>query len=518
MKKSKILGIGLTIALVLSLGAVFMAAPVAAGEDEWSDYGAPGQAAAGDYFMGGAGVNAFTAGVGPIDRDIDGNFWAYAQIGAGNDHIMKSMDAEGRTWDVTTYDADFPAGGPIVAIQCSPLDADVAYAASAATVYKTEDGGDSWAEVGNAALLVDGVAAACAISDLAVGWDNDDDARVFITANSVTPQGKVFYMYDVAFGANWTALNVDVAGAGPTAVNSISVSPDFGDDAFQAVTAVSATDTYLAYHVGSDPGGWDDMNIDDDAAAAFVAAGGSKPMYPSDFNGDDFYDEDTEVFVGIDGALHAASGDGGVVRIYGTTAGDYEILDDVDADIASLASIGGLGDMQFLAGEAADNDVWYSWDDGDSFEQASAEGINPAGGAVDTYVFMDENFDEDAGIGWAGTGVAKGGLHMSIDGGTSWQGVGLLDSDIDVIAAFDLIVSPETVYLVTDDIAGGNAEVYRYDAAAETWERIYEQTTQYAGLGTMDDRCLRRYRSPCRCWHRKYGCIWRWRTDFRRAR
>jgi len=473
-KLQKILGIGLTLTLVLSLGLVFAAAPVAAADDEWSAYAIPDAGADGDYFMD-EGIDV----VGPIARDIDGNFWAYVELNGGADeHIAKSLDTEGRTWALTEYFGDI---GGVVAIDivCSPLDADVAYAATGVSLYKTEDGGDSWDEIGNNALLTG------TNTCLAVGWDEDDDARVFMGDNA----GDVFYLYDVPFGSNWTDLVLDVAGGAPTSVLGISVSPNFDEDAFQAVLAMDADETWLAYHIGSDPGGWDDVELENDIVGNLTLTAGSDPVYPEDFNGDEFYDEDTEIFVGIDATVHTVGTTnlGGIYRIYGTTNDDYEILDDVDDDIATLTAVGTLGNMQFLAGAAGASDVWYSWDDGTNWEQASAEGINPAGGAVDTHVLMDADFDEDAGIGWAATSGLEGGMHTTIDGGTSWQGAGLLDTAIDqIIAAVVVTASPETVYLLCEDtVTTDEAELFRYDSGTEVWTRLYVEAQYGLGAPTL---------------------------------
>jgi len=498
-KLQKILGIGLTLALVLSLGMVFTAAPVAAGDDEWTTYDFPAQGAGSDYFLD----NTITAGPAVVDRDADGYFWAYVQLGAGNDHVMKSLDTEGRTWDLTAYDADFPGGGPVVDIDCSPLDADVAYIIGGATntVYKTLDGGDSWAEVGNAALLVDSAAAAVTLADIAVGWDDDGDARVFVSGASVTPEGLVFYMYDVAFGTNWMDLTADVIGAVPTGILGLSVSPAFDDDAFQSVLAINATDTYIAYHVGSNPGGWADILIQDDGGGPFVAVDGSDPVYPEDFNSDDFSADDQEIFVGIEGGLHAAT-NGGVVRICGVTPACFEILDpgDLDADIISLDIVGNVGNVQLLAGEtgtaaAQGCNVFYSYDDGEQWDSAALQGIQPAGdvGALagSTYVIMDDDFDEDTGIGWAATDATavdtENCFSMSIDGGASWQGISLINTDVNTagaaLTAFTIQTgSPDTVWWLAADVAAGDADLFRYDGT--NWERVFEEN-QY-GFVTPD--------------------------------
>jgi len=489
-KLSKILGVVLTLSLVFSLGLVFTAAPVAADDDEWSMYDFPAQGAGSDYFFD----ITVTDGPAVIDRDADGYFWAYVQLGAGNDHVIKSLDTEGRTWDLTAYDTDFPGGGPVVDIDCSPLDADVAYiiGGTTNTVYKTLDGGDSWAEVGNAALLIDSRAAAVVLADIAVGWDDDGDARVFVSGTSATPEGIVFYMYDVAFGTNWMDLTADVIGAVPLGILGLSVSPAFEDDAFQSVLAINATDTYIAYHVGSNPGGWADILIQNTTPAAFVAVDGSDPAYPEDFNSDDFNADDQEIFVGIDGALHAA-GNGGVVRICGVTPACREILDpaDLTEDIISLDVVGNVGNVQLLAGEsgrraASGCDVWYSYDDGEQWDSAGAQGIQPAGAigalAGNTYVIMDDDFDEDTGMGWAATDAVAVATETcfsgTIDGGASWQGYSLINTDSVNLFSFAVQAkSPDTVWWFSDDTAG-DADLFRFDGS--NWERVYEEN-QYAG-------------------------------------
>lgn len=484
-KLSKILGIGLTVALVCGLAMAF-AAPVSADDDEWSAYALPDAGLDGDYFMD----DTITT-VGPMERDVDGYFWAYAEFGAGEDEIMHSLDTEGRTWEITDFSADV-AGVDIVAIVCSPLDANVVYAADVNEVYKTEDGGDTWEEVGDFDIDIGGD-----ISTLAVGWDDDNDPRVFVGCTDdaagdddgdATDDG-IFYLYDVPFGADWASLELDVGeDAGlddDLSVFGLAVSPTFADDPWQAALVVSTENgqTFLVSHEGSDTGGWTAVEIDDDADADMEATEGSDPVFPSDWTGPDWEGEDTEVFVGIVGPLHAG-GEGGVVRIYGDDAGDFEILDDIDDDVRSMDIVGAMGSTQMLAGEEDDADVWFSWDDGDNWEQATVEGIGPAGAGPVLAVAMDSAFNEDAGMGWATTDGAECGVSMTIDGGTSWQGVGLMDTDIDELLAAAIVVdSPEMVYLLTED-AGNAAELLRYDSGADVWTRLYEEA-QY-NIGAPD--------------------------------
>lgn len=474
----KILGVALTLAMVFSLGAIFTAAPVAADDDEWSAYDLPLADADGDWFMD----DAITT-VGPIVRDIDGYFWAYVEQGADTDEIYKSLDTEGRTWDLTMYSdaTDGVAGTDVLAMAPSTLDADVLYAIDAAAVYKTEDGGDSWSEVGD--FDTDVIET---LTTLAVGWDSEGDARVFVGTADKTVAGfddgdtqGIFYLYDIAFGTDWTDLALDGMGDADRddiSVLGLAVSPDFADDAFIAalVTNHEDVDTHVAWHVGSNPGGWTSVDLETAAEGAWESDFGSDPVFPADFNGDDFADGETEIFVGYS---DIAGIDGGVSRVYGTADDAEEQLDDVvGTDIISLDAVGNLGSMQFLAGEAGEADVWYSSDDGDNWESALAEGINPAG-AANTYVVIDADYDGDEGIGWAATSAAEGGLSMTIDGGTSWQGISLLDTEIADLNAAAIV--GDTVYILTD--LGDESDLFRYDGA---WTRLYQEA-QY-GLGDMD--------------------------------
>jgi len=485
-KLQKILGIGLTLALVLSLGLVFAAAPVAADDDEWSTFTIPDAGEDGDYFM-----DEDFSTIGPVARDIDGYFWAYAEMTGGEDEIMHSLDTEGHSWEITEFSDDMN-GNDIIAIVCSPLDADVVYAADVDQVYKTEDGGDAWEEVGDFDTDVNGI-----ISTLAIGWDEDDDPRCFLGCtdnnagaddddSSTADTDGIWYLYDVPFGSDWASLELSVDETTPApdgldddlSVLGLAVSPNFDEDAYQAALVVNLEDgdTFLVSHEGSDPGGWVVVEIGDDTGVGFEATEGSDPVFPSDFTGEDWEDEDSEIFLGIVGPLHNGPLEGGVARIYGVDDFDTEVLDDVDDDIRSLDGIGSLGNMQFLAGEEDDPDVWYSWDDGEDWAQASAEGIGPAGAGPVLDVVMDANFDEDAGMGWATTDGDECGFNITTDGGTSWQGVSLLDTAIDQVIT-GAVISADEMYLVTEDV-GNESEVFRL---ASDWTRVFEDT-QY-GMG-----------------------------------
>jgi len=477
-KIHKILGVVLTLALVLSMGVVFMAAPVSADPDEWSTYDYPDEGADGDYFYD----SLITAGPGPIARDIDGTFWVFANPDTGANDLLKSLDTEGRSWEVTEYQTE-TTGGAIVAIAPSSIDADVVYVADATNVYKTEDGGDTWTDLGTPAAGV------TTITCLDVGYV-DDEPHIFV--GTADGPGEVYYYHDVAFARTWTDLNVQASTTGVAAglaqVYGIAVSPDFDSDVL--VAALITTDavdadwadagvdrTFVVTNEGATAGTWPDIELTDSTGAADPITEGSDPVFVEDFDIDDAY----EFFVGVTGAM-SATGNGAIYRIYGTAS--VEMLDDVDDDIISLDLAGNQGDTYLLAGAQGAADVWYSDDDGVSWLQASAEGIQPSGG-TNTYVIADADIANN-GIGWAATGAVAVGANnvesavsMTTDGGAVWLGISLIDTDIDSVEGLAMspdFASPGLMFVLTDDGTSNTDSVFRYDGT--NWERVYE-STQY---------------------------------------
>ncbi len=461
--------------LALSLGLVFTAAPVAADEDEWSTYDYPDEGADGDYFYD----SAITVGPGPVARDIDGYFWIYANPDTTTDDLLKSLDTEGRSWEVTEYQTE-TAGSDIVAIAVSSIDADVVYVADDADdVFKTEDGGDTWTDLG----FVPGNAAEV-ITSLAVGYA-DDEPHVYVGTMWGTEvdanYGEVYYYYDVAFARVWTDLDVSAPDSGGAIDNSdvwgLAASPDFDNDTLVAAVISDNIqgESFATVNLGAGVGitNWDDVELPL-IAANIVIDESSDPVFVDDFDADDAY----EFFVGISDATV-----GRVYRIYGATDVEVSELDDVNVDIISLDLAGNIGDTYLLAGTQDTADVWYSDDDGDSWLLASAEGIQPTG-TTNTYVIADADI-ADTSIGWAVTDGAEGAVSMTADGGAVWLGISLINTDIDSVEGLALspdFASPGLMFVLTDDVATGTDSVFRYDGS--NWERVYE-STQYAQVITL---------------------------------
>lgn len=506
----KILGVVITVALVCGLAVAFTAAPVAADPDEWTTYDYPDAGADGDWFIASAvAANEDIFAIGTVARDIDGYFWISvtidadggADLDAGEQQIMKSLDTEGRSWEATDFSNDLgvaalTVNAAVVDIIPSDIDADIVYVAVADAVaavdavYKTEDGGDEWEEVSDlSAALTAGGGVTEAVTCMDVGYV-DDEPHIYVgTTDAAGADGEVYYLNDVAFGGAWTDLNVQGTdtgvAAGDSQVLDIACSSDFDNDAMVAALIIcdgnadadmvdAGVDlTLVSTNVGASVGTWPDVELTDDAAATDPMTAGAI-AFVDDFDADDAY----EFFVATSGATHVASGLGGVYRVYGELNAQVDILDDVDDDLATLDLAGDVGGTYLLAGAAGAADVWYSDDDGDNWEQASAEGIQPAGGAVDTTVICGDDIADD-GIGWAATGVAQGCMSITYDGGTTWLGISMIDGNVvtvDGLALWPEFPASGSIFVLITDVAGAE-DVLRYDGA--NWERVYE-SVQYA--------------------------------------
>jgi hypothetical protein len=404
MKKKihKILGISLALVFAFSL-SFSLTTPAMADEESWSIFDVPQVAGASDFFM-----DTTISGLGPFVRAIDGTFYLYMDnTVAATADLYKSDD--GIVWEATDYNTDLAAAADDpVGIAVSTEDADVLYVASATNVYKTEDGGDSWEDLG-----APGTGAATEVlTCIAVGYANDDphlfvgsvDPGVDGVANNADDaalNGEVYYYQDAPFASVWTELDVvgpDNGGViNDSEVFGIACSPDFANDTLTVAVIFDDTtnESYVTANTGAGIGAteWDDVELLNDAAVpvSFTITEATDPVFVEDFD----IDDDFEYFVGVQGPAHAAT-NGGVYRVTGMAETDDFLLDDIDDDIASLDLVGNLGGTSLVAGTngtaaaVGPGSIWYSTDDGDSWDETDKA---PTGeGATQCLVIVDDDF------------------------------------------------------------------------------------------------------------------------------
>jgi hypothetical protein len=476
MKKlTKILGVSLTLVMALSLSLV--ATPAMADEEAWDAFDVPAPGVAGaleDGFM-----STIITGLGPFAQTSDGTYYLYIAGAAPFGDLFMSDDMC-RTWEATDWGAD--VGAVPVDIATSSDDPDILYVATATNVWKTDDAGDGWANLGNPLLVADQGVGAQVLTSVAVGYAGGDP-HVF--AGSMDPGagfGEVYHFNDSAFASIWTDLNVGTATVGTnntSEVYSLDTSPFFDDDTALVAAINDTGDAYLVSNQGATIGAanWDDVLLNDDVwpgPGTPPLTGATDPQFVEDFD----YDDNYELFIGVAGAFHAAGAGpsllGGVFRVTGTGAQDEFLLPDVDADIASLDLVGDMGGTSLIAGTAVaagPPSVWYSTNDGDDWDETDA---GPTGtGAAMALVIADEDFADGGEAICASSAATEGGVHLTTDFGATFRGISALDTDM-AGGTWDMSFTDEgagPLFVITDASTGpGNLSLWIDDGT--NWERL----------------------------------------------
>lgn len=237
----------------------------------------------------------------------------------------------------------------------------------------------------------------------------------------------------------------------------------------------NGANSFVTADVGAGIGAtaWDDAEIQNDAAAALIITGATDPVFVEDFEIDDAY----ELFVGVSGPAHVGTL-GGVYRITGMTNADDFLLADVDDNIVSLDVVGDLAATSLLAGTAVaagPGSIWYSTDDGDSWDETDK--TPTGGGATRNLVIVDDDF-ADSGIAWCASTAAtkEGGVHLTTDFGATWNGISMIDTNM-AGAVWDIAFSPDygtgdaPMFMVTQGVAAVDDSVWKYDGT--NWERVW---------------------------------------------
>jgi len=220
-KISKIMGMGLTFVLLVSLMVFALPASADPGENEWSKFAYPAPA-----WFNDPGITA----VGPMAQAIDdGPLYAYVEHGAND--IFKSVDG-GRTWTVSAV-PDYYIGGPVVDMVCSELSEDIIYVTDGNYVYKSITGGTTFNFVAKADLEKN-LMGACGIdiidlpiTSIDVAYDGANKPVVFIgTKLHDGTVGSVYWIADESFPASWTDLELSCYGVGWD-VYAVGCAPDF---------------------------------------------------------------------------------------------------------------------------------------------------------------------------------------------------------------------------------------------------------------------------------------------------
>lgn len=432
IKISKLMGIGLTIAILASL--LVVASPASAADPlKWNTEAGPSSTATGSQtLVSGSDVN-------DIAVASDGKtIYAVSSVGAGTvKNLFKSTNG-GSTWSrmtsvmgtATTANITTPQ---LVAI--APDDSNLVMvvgtdSAAANQVLLSNDGGLSFSQL--TSTLAIGTINAIEISPLAAGIRYVTVAGVtgavadiwYLNLGNLAPQWK-----SVASSPEWAASVLN-----GTTVLDIAYSPNFSSDKVLVAVACNATGTNLEILSFSS------MKVNTAAGftnypRAILAAVATHAalVLPNAYLGAD--EALRQAFVAL-----TAAGAGGVFYMKDSTT--------------TITNVGGVGDAwsvaydgtNLVAGAATNNAVYYS--------------ANPT--ATTPTVTATNQYQRPSGVNcvkvaFAGTTVVAGtqgtnsSFAVSKDNGATFNDVSLIDTSIKAIR--DVAVSPDakTLFMVADD-------------------------------------------------------------------
>jgi photosystem II stability/assembly factor-like uncharacterized protein len=424
MAKLTVLGTMLLVGL-LGLG---VAAYADSNTAEWSEVKLPAAGRAGGWGL------APGSDLANLSLAADGTLYAN-KIEGTTSRLMRSED-EGISWAETDYE-----GGVVVDIVCP--DAETIYLTDGSHVYKSSDGGESFARVGEGTLPAFGVNER--ISCLDVGYNGDDQPIVFIgTADSDPSQhGGIYYLAEGDFGARWT----DMMAEGYD-IYALVCPPDFELNFRLVALASDETHSYIINN-GGVIGGWSERTeLLKDNTTSFEVSLASRICFPSF----DAY----EFFVGV-----SSGGNGGVFRV--DEGGAYDL--GLEGDIISLDIAEGES-LELVAG--GNGQLWHSPDGGESWQPSRKA---PTGDRA-CYIAFSTDFTT-SGVAYAITSGTESAFSISRDRCLSWNQTSLIDSKINDI--IDLAPSPQysqdnTLFMLTHK-DGGEHSLWRHQDGA--WERVY---------------------------------------------
>jgi hypothetical protein len=428
----------------------------AAGEEEaeWSMVKIPAEGRPGKWALAsGSDVRCLTIAT-------DGTLYCYANPSGTNYTLYKSTDG-GYSWAYTGGVQD-----TIVAIATAPDDASTVYYATTSNVYKSTDAGKSFTKLPSSpgGAGSDNVEITCL--DIARLGSNNVIAAGIRDSDSCE-FGGVYTLDENERIPRWTDTdtgNYDVCG--------IAFSPDYPADRQLLAVATDETDTFVMARIGDT--GWGE--IVSGARIQGVVAMSGAIVFPDDY---DVQAEGCTLLVGID----TGNNNGDVYRVSTAWAGESPEVTDLNigsrvnpssVDVCSVAVSGDADAAKILAGSADSAQVYISTDGGDNWTRAKKE----LEGGSGTCVLMAPDF-EGYGRAYAVTSGAESGFSLSQDGGIIWNQVSLIDTEISNI--IDLAVSSEyrqdnPRFMITGNSDSGKRSLWRKLDDGTTWERVITDT------------------------------------------
>jgi len=464
MAKSKRLLL-LALLIFIPVFSLTQSSAVSADEVKWSRVNIPAEGNAGNWLL------ASGSDVQHLTMSANGTLYAYVP---GPTYTLYQSTDGGYGW---SYIGDVQDS--IVDIAISPHDENTIYYATAASVYRSTDGGKKFVQF---AVNPGGAGSNnIEITDIAVTHLSRNIVAVATRDTDSSEFGGVYILDEEQILPSWVDSNI-----GSYDVYALAFSPLYTADRQLVAVVTDETDTFVRFKSGD--AGWGTIfgnaRLDKDNSGTptpVVVSKSAAIAFPTDYEGTS---PDTALFLAID----TGTGDGDVYKIVTEESPNSSDATDLNAgsannmsniDITGLAVSGTDNDIYLLAGAASSARTYYSNDSGRDWDKSKKE---PTGGSK-TCVLMNPDFISSYRA-YAATSGSDSAFSLSNDGGIVWNQVGLIDNYITDIT--DFAPSPNynqdtSLFLLT---FGANYCFWRSTDDGQKWERLY--SSSFADVDTID--------------------------------
>jgi hypothetical protein len=448
-KISKILGVAVTVALIASLFT--LAAPVSAGTASWSAELEP--------TFGVVYKNLCVSGLEINDMAINGDIvYVAAENTTGAQTLYKSTDggASFASMETTTL---FPAGLAIKKVAISKEDPDVvAFYTVENKVYYSTTGGSVWTNLGvptdTSTTVPDSPGAATAATLYDIDIYGGTSTYVAVGGQNTAGAAELF-TYKIAILQNWQAQYTGRNGiaANQSAIMAVTFSPGFGTE--KAILAVSCntTDQTAKFQIFRYETGDTDWNgeigyLDSTYWGTGIALTNYNALTAGPVAADiavaaDYLANDDDTRLAYVGLAGATSGGGGgIIRL--EDANTYNLFKAFSGHTEGVNSLAYHESGILLAGSYESNKVYQ-------FLSPTA----PAPKATKTNSLKQPGGSSKAVVAYSGDTVVaatagdEGSVAVSTDDGYSFNDVALIDTAIGAISDFDINTDASIVYFAT---------------------------------------------------------------------
>jgi len=446
-KISKVLGVVLTAAMVLSMFAV--ATPVAAANQAWSKVSLPGSGAPGGYVVSAPGARFDNIGILEWNADKTAVYATAEYDGVAS--VFKSTDA-GRTWKMLTIPT--VTGNIIYDFVASSVNANELYFTDGREIFTSKDGGATWNNLSNVftwavanTWTTPPVSGTNLIVTLDIGYAGANKYVFAGTAQfgTVGTGNGVFMCQETAFGMPWSDLAIDTQRATPWAAGcsvwDVVVDPtDFAvRQGVMAVATAAGNTVITAKYFGNQ---WnqtatcDDTQVQMDNTTPITDVLHAELWLPSDFSSS-LTSGKFQAWL----AIQTLGGHGDVYLWYGSanSATTPKTIDlnvrgiGTETEVTDIDGIGGVADAKLIIGgyDIAVDDIPMVLNSSDRLT-FSANSKRPTGAdstwglSVATVTVLAMADYNTSGKALAGTAGWDCGVSYTADFGKTWNTISMM--------------------------------------------------------------------------------------------